>query len=84
LRQDQAVLLERFDHGVERAIVELDALVFAALAQRGRHLVGVHGALKHARQHRQRQRIAHLALGHRLSLPVLSAHPLILRCNYSM
>ena len=40
---DEAPLLQRLDHGVERAVVEADAVLLGPGAQGLRHLVGVHG-----------------------------------------
>ena len=62
------MLLQRLDNRIQRAVVELDALVLAPLAHRGRHLVGVHWVLRETRQHHQRERIVHLTLRDRLSL----------------
>jgi len=63
-RPDQAVLLQRLDHRVERAVVELDAELLAPAAQRGGDLVRVHRALVQAAQHRQSQRVGHPSTGH--------------------
>ncbi len=54
-RLDEALLLERLHHGVERPVVEAHALLLGPAAQRLRHLVGVHGLLVQADQHRQGQ-----------------------------
>ena len=61
---DHPGALERLHDGVERAVVELDALVLPALAHRRRHLVRVHGALLQAGEHGERERICAFGLRH--------------------
>src|SRR5690348_5815478 len=61
---DELVLLQRLDHGVQRAIVELDALVLVPLAHRARHLVRVHGPLVEAGEHGQREWVRDFPLAH--------------------
>src|SRR5262249_934575 len=56
---DQPVLVQRVDDRVQRAVVELDALLLAALLQRRGDLVRVHRALDQAAEHGQRQGIGH-------------------------
>ncbi len=68
LRLDEAVLLERVDHGVERAVVELDALLLAPGAQGRGDLVRVHRPLGQAAEDGQRERVVDPATCHR-SLP---------------
>ena len=63
-RLDEAVLLEGLDHGVEGAVIEPDALLLGPLAQGLGHLVGVHGLLVEAGQHRQGQGIRAGPTGH--------------------
>ncbi len=77
LRDDEPVLLQRLDNRIKRAVVELDALVLAPLAHRGRHLVGVHRVLRETRQHHQREQIVHLALRYRSSLRADIQHSII-------
>src|SRR5262249_51195836 len=56
------------DHRVERAVVELDALVQMTLSHDGSDLVGVHGSLAQQRQHGQSQWIGDLSfVRHRIS-----------------
>jgi hypothetical protein len=65
LRFDQTTLPQRRHHRIQRPIVEPHALVLVALAQCGRHLIGVHRLLSEADQHGQRQRVA----------PAVGRHP---------
>jgi len=44
-----------FDDGVEGAVVQLDAGLFAAFAQRGGHFIGMHGPLEEQDQDREGQ-----------------------------
>ena len=60
----EAVLLQRLDDGVQRAVVELDALLLAAGAQGRGDLVGMHRPLGQAAEHGQRERVGHSASGH--------------------
>ena len=64
LRGDQTVLLQRLDDGVQGAVVELDALLLAAGAQRRGDLVGMHRSLGQAAEDGQRERVRHSASGH--------------------
>ncbi len=66
LRLDQPRALERLHDRVERAVVELDALVLAALAHGRRHLVRMHRALLQAGEHRKGEGIGSLRLRHRI------------------
>ena len=66
-RGDVAPTLQALDHPVERAVVELDALVLVPGAQRLGDLVGVHGPLVQAAQHRQGEGVASCAPCHSVS-----------------
>ena len=57
LRLDQAAPLERFDHAIQRAVVEPDSLMFLPLPECRGHLVRVPGPLGQAHQHGQGQRV---------------------------
>src|SRR5579884_2918650 len=48
---DEVVAHQRLDHGVEGAVVELDAAVHVAVAHHLGHLVGVHRPLEQEREH---------------------------------
>ena len=61
---DQAVLLERLDDRVERAVVEPDALLLRTGAQGLRDFVGVHGPLVEGHQHGECKRVRSGATWH--------------------
>ncbi len=60
LLDDEAGLGQLPYHHVQRAVVELDAAIVAALAQQPAQLVGVLRPRRQVRQHRQRQQVVHL------------------------
>src|SRR4051812_30232883 len=62
---DELVLLERLDHGVQRPVVELDAVLLAPRAEGRGDLVRVHGPLAEAAQHGEGQQIGHPATAQR-------------------
>src|SRR5450755_1263452 len=84
LRDDEPVLLQRLDNRIERAVVELDALVLASLAHRGCHLVGMHRVLRETCQHYQRERIVYLTLCYCWSLHTCIQCGIICPCLFTL
>src|SRR5258708_4996636 len=64
LWHNQPLAQQRLDDGVQRAIVELDAISKPPLAHHGRNLVRMHGSLGEQGQNGQRQEVGDLAFCH--------------------